>query len=135
MLNNLSWDKPQQDILSLDSLIGWLETKPRFGTYAYYNARNCMLAQYFRSKGIQNVSLSRESYYNEDTYVLKNLPEGWNDIAKRDGRIGFLTLGRGFFGTSLRRARKLRAKRAAPNRVEASEKNISLLERLVLDRP
>ena len=146
MLNNLAWDKPKQDILSLDSLIGWLETKPRFGTYRYSSAKNCMLAQYFRENGVPDawvttsvygtVGLWHRSPCSMRIMPFGELPVGWDDIAKRGGFIAFLTKGQGFFGTSLRRARKLRAKLAAPSPVVAGPAwhNTLLPRHLVLDR-
>ncbi len=106
MLYNQNWQKPQRDILSLDSLIKWLESKPRLGRYKYTNTEHCVLAQYFTAMGGVGVSVGANSchYHIKGEWHHKNLPERWNEIA-----LGNIFLFK-TFGGALRRARRLRAK-------------------------
>src|SRR5690348_2170400 len=43
--------KPPKDIFAFDSLVAWLETKDPKEEYYYIDGTNCLIAQYFKSKG------------------------------------------------------------------------------------
>lgn len=104
MLFNKSTGKPRTntDILSLDSLIAWLEQQPMDGTYSYIKSRGCLLSQYFTAMGLREVSVTPGRYRaGLFSYTYKLLPEGWEEIAN-----GF-PLGAWTFGKALARARKL----------------------------
>lgn len=100
MLFNKSTGKP--DILSLDSLIAWLEQQPADETYPYSESRGCVLAQYFTAMGLEKVTVMPYRYMaGRFDYTRKTLPEGWEGIAS-----GFPS-GSWTFGAALKRARKL----------------------------
>lgn len=108
MLYNKEWDTPKPDILSLDSLIGWLETKKYSEAYSYVDSRRCLLCQYFTAMGLTNVNVS-SIYLNAKEQYAK-LPDGFNDIAlgrnSTFGSVEGISLTRNF-GEALKRARYL----------------------------
>lgn len=92
MLYNESTGKPkvEADVLSLESLIMWLETMPSGKAYDYYNCEGkCLLDQYANAMGTKD-SFGRYSQLS--------------DAFDRDHRIACCTPRT--FGAALSRARK-----------------------------
>lgn len=118
MLYNQSTGKT--DILSLDSLIAWLERQPTDGVYNYTAARHCLLSQYFTAMGLENVSVTPCQYTLDRGMPQENahlLPEGWETIAFGHP---LLTGGetRWTFGAALARARTLQTLRVQKANVQ-----------------
>ncbi len=113
MLYNESTGKPRTDILSLDSLIAWLETKPADETYDYTRSKKCVLQQYFTAMGLEGVAVIPYRYsvnrylINETTH---DLPEGWEKIALGPAIMYKVTPWT--FGKALKRAKDLQKERA-----------------------
>lgn len=66
MLYNPEWKSPKtesKNIMSVESLIDWLERKPSDGTYKYTDGKNCLLCQYFSDMGMEIESVDSGSYY------------------------------------------------------------------------
>ena len=99
------------DMLSLDSLIAWLEQRPADGAYDYSSASKCLLHQYFTAKGLKEL-LILPCQYTCSPHLIHSLPEGWEEIAFGSP---FLTKkeGRWTFGQALQRAKALKYRRAA----------------------
>lgn len=110
MLYNKSTGKPKVGMLELDSLIEWLEQQPTDGTYSYISSRDCLMAQYFKAKGLKNVRITPHLYragYNP-LGDSKPLPKGWERIS-----IGLPAVDQQenwTYGRALERARALQQK-------------------------
>jgi len=132
-----SGSKPERDILSLDSLISWLETKPRGGTYNYQLPCGCLLAQYFQEMtGCKHMGVTCVSYgpmkinrWIDDVpgSIRGDLPDGWDRVARS---YNANDKGNWTYGMALQRAMALRAeiekRTSAPKPLSAGR----LLERL-----
>ena len=107
MLFNEKWSEskvtPQTDILSTESLIRWLEKRPRSRRYDYCNARHCLLCQYLRDSGIPLAGVGA-GYYRvfPSGSVQIPLPDGWDRIAG-----DFHGTSKWTFGDALDRAKAL----------------------------
>jgi len=80
---------PKPDVLSTDSLIGWLEGKVAgyIDTYRYTDSRYCLLSQYFQDHGFSNVRVMPYCYTHGRLPLLgwKPLPNGWEHVARGYG--------------------------------------------------
>lgn len=70
-----------KDALRLESLIAWLRTEPENKEYEYTSTSNCLLAQYFKSKGFGAVSVGPFRVVSFSLREGQNLPAGFNDIS------------------------------------------------------
>lgn len=100
MLNNPNWNKPV-DVMSMNSLISWLEKKPADGTYLYGSTQECLLAQYFRDQGVQVGALGNTRMLIEGEKHCTEIPLGFQRTA------GYPCGGGQTFGAALERARQL----------------------------
>lgn len=98
MLYNPDWKKPAE-VLSLESLIAWLEKQPADGTYDFMCCGECLLAQYFTSCGFSAVSMGSSTFQLDG--IERSLPPIWNAIARGTS----ITLGRWTFGAAFSRDR------------------------------
>src|SRR5882724_1068161 len=103
---------PDTDILTLDSLIAWLEQRPADGIYNYSYPTGCLLYQYFKAKGLTILSVVSSSYTTRSfsgTEERHSLPAGWSKVAL-GSKIGYPEW---TYGAALQRARALKYGRAA----------------------
>lgn len=106
MLNNPKWDrKISEEILTVKSIISWLEGKNPDEVYCYSANKGCMLFQYLSDKGV-NID-----YIDSTHYVLRSSPPDemivyptiLNQIAY--GEFEGPSTGKHSFGAALTRAR------------------------------
>lgn len=96
MLHNKSTGlKP--DVMSMESLVDWLEKKPSKETYEYCDHRGCLVAQYLTEQGYQNVfaySMGSFSHGRIDEYNDAKFPKAFDDVAVVEPRTFGAALGR-----------------------------------------
>lgn len=65
MLYDKRWDKTETkpDAFSLASLIAWLETMPADDAYRSWDLDNCLLGQWSRSAGLNEIEVRNNSYH------------------------------------------------------------------------
>ena len=80
MLFNPNWGKKSNNVHSLQSLIGWLETKNPAEEYEYTSSRHCLLAQYYRDQGFKQIMMGQYGF-RHGWFGHICLPEHFNDIA------------------------------------------------------
>lgn len=88
----------EQNPLSLDALIAWLEKKPAGRKYCYTSIGHCLFAQYFTDAGFKNVICGPGLVQHEHSKVVV-FPRGWAEVAVEHPRT---------FGAALARARELK---------------------------
>jgi hypothetical protein len=98
MLHNPSWNK-SKNILSVNSLIQWLETKPPDGRYSYISIKDCMLCAYFRDMGLERVIVDPFWVGHSGGEVFE-LPQSLDNISRGSGQYDWS------FGGALERARR-----------------------------
>lgn len=118
MLFNRSTGKSiTDDMLSLDSLIAWLEQRPADGTYDYCSSTRCLLVQYFTAMGAKGVMVLPDRYITSARSLNRkeySLPEGWEEIAIAEFRgPGYGLNPQWTYGAALQRAKGLKYGRAA----------------------
>jgi hypothetical protein len=97
MLYNPSWNR-FKDILSVNSLIQWLETQPPDGRYSYINEKDCMLCRYFRDMGLEKVIV--DPFRVGHSGGEFELPQSLDKISMGSGQYDWS------FGGALERARR-----------------------------
>jgi len=104
MLYNKDWNKskiaPTADLLSLDGLIAWLETKDPTQRYSFNDADHCMLAQWVRhlDSRASNVPSMNTSYiYQVNGQIVNFKHTIFSMVATTDGST---------FGDALKTAKK-----------------------------
>src|SRR5438552_3652088 len=80
MLFNPQWS-PKPDVLSLESLISWLEGQPAKAKYDYTSTNHCLLCQYLKSKGFTDINLGPYEFIHGPFRVHCELPPNWNEIS------------------------------------------------------
>jgi hypothetical protein len=96
MLHNKSTGlKP--DVMSTETLVDWLETKPANETYSYFEHRSCLVAQYLTDKGYDNVFAYSMGHFDHGGATDARFPMVFDDIAAAEPRT---------FGAALKRAKK-----------------------------
>lgn len=94
MLHNKSTGlKP--DIMSMDSLVNWLEQQPSQKEYSYFNHRNCLVAQYLKANGHENPFVYSMGHYQDNMGIDRSFPMDFDGIAADQPRT---------FGAALKRA-------------------------------
>lgn len=110
MLYNKTWDEPvktPEQLMDLPNIIKWLEQRPFGARYNFWSTSNCLLAQYYKDHGYEDVMVifsyvlpeGRRSLYSGEEVVI---PYNIN----RTIRGGLPFFGRSFKG-ALKRARRL----------------------------
>ncbi len=81
------------------ALIDWLSAQDPLASYGYMDCRACLLAQYLRFRGFEEVVVDTDSAYLEaHRFNPRQFPPHWNDIAVRKPWT---------FGAALGRAREM----------------------------
>jgi hypothetical protein len=78
MLYDRKWD-----VMSLNTLIAWLQTKPNNERYSYTDCQGCLLYQYFEAHGIDVLSVTH-LFYREGGWgneCIKFLPPTVDQIS------------------------------------------------------
>lgn len=73
---------PRHDMRSVNALRDWIGRQPQDKTYNYSSCSDCLLAQYFREKTGQRVTVSASSVYMHGR--MEPLPPHFNKIAAGD---------------------------------------------------
>jgi hypothetical protein len=95
MLHNKSTGlKP--DVMSMESLVNWLEQQPPEKTYNYYSNRNCLVAQYLKSNGHEDVLIFSMGHWQDHNDIDRLFPIKFDDVAVAQPRT---------FGAALKRAK------------------------------
>lgn len=83
MLHNPKWDVANSSIMTVGSLVNWLERKPIDGQYMYSECKGCLLYQYFNDMGMEVHHVDSSRYYlGSDTmgvlfpYILNQIAYG-----------------------------------------------------------
>lgn len=80
--------KTLDELLTKESLIEWLKTKPSDQVYNYLNEPRCVLSSFFDENGHPELMAGFSTAYqmlpDKPTEAWIPLPEGWNTAA-RDG--------------------------------------------------
>lgn len=96
--------------ITLQGLIDWLKTKPVEENYNCTDGQDCLIAQYLKHLGAENVSVGAECYYftlpNNGGTVDGTISEELNIVAMEDDPYGPSLLS---FGSALERALALQA--------------------------
>jgi hypothetical protein len=104
MLYNKSTGQPVADVMSINSLVAWLEKKPAEGTYSYINGARCLIAQYLQENGFPEARVSAHTYRKHSGGENQKLPKEFHEIAiggpNTNNVIGPTT-----FGAALNRAK------------------------------
>lgn len=90
-----------QSIFSLEGLIGWLAMQPSEKAYVYHTARQCLIFEYLKARGVPVVSVTASYWRDEDR------EEHWGMTRQLDS-VALGGVGRTLtYGAALQRARKL----------------------------
>lgn len=111
MLYSKSWGKPvktPEELMDLKNIARWLEGRP--GRYRYLNGSNCLLAQYYKDHGYEDVMVRTDYVCLYERYSLYEgsivmIPVEIDAVLR--GSWSFF--GRSFKG-ALKRARRLLTK-------------------------
>jgi len=96
----------RRSLLSLDSLIAWLESKEPKERYDYMSIIDCLLAQYFTEVGgYKNVKITCGTVWRGR---WTKLPSAFNEVSFGPRRNWT-------FGAALKRARKIALQKDAAN--------------------
>lgn len=89
-----------QNILTIDSLIAWLEKKPKDEKYNYADGKSCLVYQYLTEAGMNVNHVTAGRFYTELPYMEGNpYPHSFNHIAYGNWDAEHT------FGAALQRAR------------------------------
>lgn len=93
------------NILSLRSLTNWLGKQPARKTFNYFDNENCLLAQFFKAKGLEQVNVGGFEFNHSIDGVSKQtaLPFSFREVVRTEPKT---------FGNALKTARKLLAQGA-----------------------
>ena len=95
MLFNPDWEKPA--VMSVEGLVAWLEGKDPQTEYTYSDHRHCLVAQYLKANGYQDVKVYSIGYFEHADGTGDDYPTEFDQIA-----IGYPF----DFGHALDRAKK-----------------------------
>jgi hypothetical protein len=99
MLYDPKWEV-KSDVLSLESLIAWLETQPADKVYCYSNTGDCLHHQYFTAMGMVMKSGVGGTYVNLESGKRVYFSDGFIHTAAFEPHT---------FGAALDRAREAAA--------------------------
>ncbi len=90
------------NVLSLRSLTNWLGKQPARKTFNFFDNENCLLAQFFKAKGLKQVSVGgyEFSYSVKGAKQETKLPFSFREVGHTKPET---------FGNALKTARKLLA--------------------------
>lgn len=97
MLYDPKWEKPA-DVMSVRSLIAWLERQPADKEYCYLDHGHCLIGDYLRSCGFSDIWVGGFTYRHSGTAgERRRLPDAFEDVAADFPRT---------YGAALERARE-----------------------------